>query len=167
MQVSRGIVVGALLVVGCATAATTNVRPPLGAVLTPAATTGATVALKHDPSAKVILSNASALPAASFLPSQAKRGASVYAETCGTCHQPGQLIGQNFVELWNDRRVYDFYALVRSTMPLDNPGGMKEQEYIDVIAYLLQANRQASPKPDSLKADTASLRATKIAVSAP
>ena len=50
MQVSRGIVVGALLVVGCATAATTNVRPPLGAVLTPAATTGATVALKHDPS---------------------------------------------------------------------------------------------------------------------
>ena len=167
MQVSRGIVASALLVVGCATAATTNVRPPLGALLTPTANTGATVALPRDSKATVIRSNASGLPAASFLPSQAARGATIYGETCGTCHQPGQLIGQNFVELWNDRRVYDFYALVRSTMPLDNPGGMKDQEYVDVIAYLLQANRQASPKPDSLKADTASLRATKISVSAP
>jgi mono/diheme cytochrome c family protein len=170
MRVSRRIVVSGLLVVGCATAGTgtgTNVRPPLGASLTPTARTGAPVALRHDPTARVILSNASALPAASFLPSQATRGATVYAETCGTCHQPGQLIGQNFVELWNDRRVYDFYALVRSTMPLDNPGGLKEQEYVDVVAYLLQANHQASPKADSLKADSTALRATKIAVRFP
>ena len=167
MRVSGWIAGSALAVVGCATAVTTNVRPPLGASLTPSAKTGEQVALRHDPTARVILSNASGLPAASFLPSQATRGASVYAETCGTCHQPGQLIGQNFVELWNDRRVYDFYSLVRSTMPLDNPGGMKEQEYIDVVAYLLQANHQASPRPDSLKADTASLRGTKIAVRFP
>jgi mono/diheme cytochrome c family protein len=168
MQFSRWIGASVLLVVGCATAGpTTNVRPPLGAMLSPTAKTGSTVPLRHDPTAKVILSNASGLPAASFLPSQATRGATVYAETCGTCHQPGQLIGQNFVELWNDRRVYDFYSLVRSTMPLDNPGGMKDQEYVDVIAYLLQANHQASPKPDSLKADTAALRATKIAVRFP
>lgn len=167
MRVSRSIVASALLIVGCATASPTNVRPPLGAVLSPSAKTGAQVALRHDPTARVILSNASGLPAASFLPSQATRGATVYAETCGTCHQPGQLIGQNFVELWNDRRVYDFYSLVRSTMPLDNPGGMKDQEYVDVVAYLLQANHQASPKPDSLKADTAALRGTKIAVRFP
>jgi mono/diheme cytochrome c family protein len=167
MQVSRWIVGSALLVVGCATAATTNVRPPLGASLTPTAKTGAQIPLRHDPTAKVILSNASSLPAASFLPSQATRGAAVYSETCGQCHQPGQLIGQNFVELWNDRRVYDFYSLVRSTMPLDNPGGLKDQEYLDVVAYLLQANHQAAPKADSLKADTASLRGTKIAVHFP
>jgi mono/diheme cytochrome c family protein len=167
MRVSRWIVASSLLVAGCATAASTNVRPPLAATLTPNAKTGPMVPLRHDPTARVILSNASSLPPASFLPSQATRGANVYAETCGTCHQPGQLIGQNFVELWNDRRVYDFYALVRSTMPLDNPGGLKEQEYVDVVAYLLQANHQASPKPDSLKADTTALRATKIAVRFP
>ena len=167
MRVSRWIAMSAFAVVGCATAASTNVRPPLGASLTPAAKTGEQVALRHDPTARVILSNASGLPAASFLPTQAERGATIYSETCGTCHQPGQLIGQNFVELWNDRRVYDFYSLVRSTMPLDNPGGMKEQEYVDVVAYLLQANHQASSKPDSMKADPASLRVTKIAVRVP
>ena len=31
-------------------------------------------------------------------------------------------------------------SLVRATMPLDNPGGLKEQEYVDLMAYLLQAN---------------------------
>jgi len=164
MRVSRWVVAGALSVVGCATAASTNVRPPLGAMLTPTAKTGGSVRLHYDPTARVILSNASSLPPASYLPSQATRGASIYAETCGTCHQPGQLVGQNFAELWNDRRVYDFYSLIRSTMPLDNPGGMKDQEYIDVVAYLLQANHQAATKADSLKADTVALRATKIAV---
>jgi mono/diheme cytochrome c family protein len=167
MRVSRWIAASAVLIVGCATAVSTNVRPPLGAVLAPTAKTGEPVPLRRDPTARVILSNASGLPPASYLPSQATRGATVYGETCGTCHQPGQLIGQNFVELWNDRRVYDFYSLVRSTMPLDNPGGLKEQEYVDVVAYLLQANHQASTTPDSLKADTASMRATKIAVRFP
>jgi hypothetical protein len=63
--------------------------------------------------------------------------------------------------------VYDLYALVRSTMPLDNPGGMKDGEYLDVVAYLLQANKQQTDRPDSLKSDTTSMRGTRIAVSAP
>jgi S-disulfanyl-L-cysteine oxidoreductase SoxD len=167
MRGTRWSVLGwTALVVGCASAAATNVRPPLGARLTPGAKTGPTVPLRVDPNARVILSSAAGLPPASYLPSQAARGEKVYAETCGQCHQPAQLIGQNFVESWNDRRVYDFYALVRGTMPLDNPGGLKEQEYIDVVAYLLQANK-AAPGPDSLRADTTALRAHKIAVRNP
>ena len=70
------------------------------------------------------------------------------------------------MENWNDRRVYDFYALVRATMPLDNPGGLKDGEYLDVVAYVLQANH-ATPGRDSLKADTLALRGTKIAVRFP
>jgi|SRR5215208_3616449 len=167
MQVSRLIVFGFALAVGCATTATTNVRPPLAAALSSNAKTGAPVPLRRDPNAKVILSSAAGLPPASFSPSQATRGATVYAETCGQCHQPAQMIGQAFVESWNDRRVYDFYALVRSTMPLDNPGGLKDQEYLDVIAYLLQANHHAPAGRDSLRADTVALRSTKIAVRHP
>ena len=119
-----------------------------------------------DPNAKVILSNASNLPPASYSTAQATRGKDIYEGTCGTCHQPAQFIGQTFVESWNDRRVWDFYSLVRSTMPLDNPGGMKDQEYIDVVAYLLQVNK-APAGTDSLKADTTALRAHKIAVHFP
>jgi mono/diheme cytochrome c family protein len=149
----------------CATAAP-NVISPLGAYLTPAAHTGPVVPLRADPNAKVILSSAAGLPPASFLPSQATRGAELYSRRCGACHANGQLVGAGFVQSWNDRRVYDLYALVRATMPLSNPGGLTDGEYLDVVAYLLQANKQASPRPDSLRADTASMRATRIAISA-
>ena len=154
-----------IAVVGCVSAAP-NVRPPLGASLTAGALTGAPVPLRFDPNARVIRSTAGNLPPASYSTAQAARGESVYGSTCGACHQPGSLIGQAFVETWNDRRVYDFYALVRGTMPLDNPGGLKDQEYLDVIAYLLKANH-APAGSDSLAVDTVALRAHKIAVSYP
>jgi mono/diheme cytochrome c family protein len=152
---------------GCAMATTPNLVSPLGAFLSPAAMTGAPVALRTDPNAKVIISTAKDLPAASYLPSQAERGAKIYAQTCGTCHGPGTLVGEGFVTQWNDRRVYDLYALVRGTMPLDNPAGMKDGEYLDVIAYLLHANKHRSSGTDSLRADTTALRKTRIAVGTP
>jgi mono/diheme cytochrome c family protein len=156
-------VVGVMAVAACASVAP-NVRTPLGAHLTTGATTGAPVPLRFDPNAKVILSSAAGLPPASYLASQAARGQHVYEETCGACHQSSQFIGPAFVESWKDRRVYDFYALVRGTMPLDKPGGLKEGEYLDVVAYLLKANH-APAGVDSLKADTVALRKTRIAVS--
>jgi mono/diheme cytochrome c family protein len=166
MRSSRWIVLGTgALFAACVTAAP-NVRAPLGAHLTPESKTGPQVPLRFDPTAKVILSNASNLPPASFSSAQASRGEKIYEETCGTCHQPGQLVGQTFVESWNDRRVWDFYSVVRATMPLDKPGGMKEQEYIDVVAYLLQANHAPSGA-DSLAADTVAMRGRKIAVKFP
>jgi mono/diheme cytochrome c family protein len=153
------------LIVGCASAATVNsaILTPLGAYLTPAAKTGPTVPLRFDPNAKVVIALTPNLPAASFATDQATRGLEVYQETCATCHQPDQFIGPRFVEAWNDRRVGDFYSLVRSTMPVDNPGGMKEQEYLDVVAYLLKANH--SPQgTDSLSSDTTVMRGRKISV---
>jgi mono/diheme cytochrome c family protein len=156
------------LIVGCAVgAAATNVRTPLGARLSSGAATGLPIPLRHDPTARVILSNAAGLPPASFLPSQAARGEKVYSQTCSLCHQTSQHVGQTFVDNWNDRRVSDLYALVRATMPLDNPGGLKDQDYLDVVAYLLQANHQAATRPDSLSADTVALRAHRIAVRYP
>jgi S-disulfanyl-L-cysteine oxidoreductase SoxD len=161
--------VGLVTVAACATASrpASDIRSPLSATLGAGAATGAPIPLRFDPNAKVIISTAGNLPAASYLPSQAQRGEKVYQATCGLCHAGGELVGDRFVATWKDRRVYDLYALVRGTMPLDNPGGLKDGEYLDVIAYLLQANKHASAGMDSLKADTASLRKTKIAVGAP
>ena len=149
------IIVASALLVACASASSTpNVRPPLAATLSSGAKTGAQVPLHFDPNAKVIISRAAELPPASFLPSQAARGEKLFGETCALCHEPGTLVGQGFVENWSDRRVYDLYALVRSTMPLDRPGQMKETEYLDIIAYLLQANKFPSgPKDLSLNTD--------------
>src|ERR1043166_8702128 len=160
LRAARWIGVAAVssLVACAAGMSSVNVLTPLGANLSPSAATGAPVPLRFDPNAKVIRSTAADLPPASYLASQAERGAKIYDQTCGNCHGPGQLIGENFVNSWNDRRVYDLYSLVRNTMPLDNPGGMKDGDYLDVVAYLMKANHQRATGMDSLKADTASLR---------
>src|SRR5215212_11093322 len=158
MPLNRWALVAVLAAVVACAHAKTNVRPPLAAALSPGARTGAPVPLRRDPNAKVILSSAAGLPPASYLPAQAARGEQIYSQTCSVCHELGALVGQGFVESWNDRRVYDLFALIRGTMPLDKPGGMKDQEYLDVVAYLLKANHHVSAGTDSLAADTLALR---------
>src|SRR4051812_38922389 len=156
------------LIVGCATsgAVATTVRTPLGAQLTTAAPTGAPIPLRFDSTARVIRSTATNLPPATYWPAQAEQGERVFNQTCAMCHARSQFVGQSFVESWNDRRVFDFYALVRSTMPLTNPGGLKENEYLALVSYLLKANH-AEAGPDSLRSDTLALRSRKIAVRFP
>jgi mono/diheme cytochrome c family protein len=166
MRLSRWSLFAGIAIAAACVRSGTNVRQPLSATLSSGASTGGPVALRFDPNAKVILSNASSLPPASYLPSQAARGADLYRASCANCHEQGSLVGQGFVESWNGRRVYDLYALIHSTMPLDKPGALKDGEYLDVVAYLLQANR-APAGTDSLKADTVALRNTRIAVEAP
>jgi cytochrome c len=105
------------------------------------------------------------LPPAPYTDAQATRGQGVYEATCANCHQADKFIGAQFVEAWNDRRVGDFYNLIRSSMPVDNPGGLKEQDYLDITAYLLKVNH--APKPagvDSLSPDTTIMRGRKISV---
>lgn len=165
MRVSRWMVLGcATAIVGCAAASTHgDLLTPLGASLGPGAKTGTPIPLRFDPTAHVVIATVPNLPPASFGPMQAQRGEKVFDQTCATCHQPEKFIGKEFVDNWNDRRIGDFYTLVRGTMPVDNPGGLKDQEYIDVVAYLLKANH-TTPTMDSLSADTSYIRNRKIAV---
>jgi mono/diheme cytochrome c family protein len=155
-------------IAGCAAAAATNpaVLSPLGAHLTPAAKTGPQIPLRFDPTMKVVIATTPNLPPASYAAFQAERGKKTFDATCAACHQPEHFVGPEFVANWNDRRVGDFYSLVRNTMPVDNPGGLKEQDYLDVVAYLLQANHAPSGM-DSLSTDTTVMRGRKIAVRNP
>jgi cytochrome c len=164
MRVTRWSALGwTTLIVGCASAAATNVRVPLGAHLNSGAKTGAPVPLRFDPNAKVVIARVANLPAAPFTEAQATRGDKVFTSTCAACHSDERFIGKQFVDDWGDRRVGDFYQLVRNTMPVDNPGGLKDQDYLDVTAYLLKANH-AMPTPDSLSADSTIMRGRKIGV---
>jgi mono/diheme cytochrome c family protein len=161
--------VSIVAVVGCAGAAVaTNVREPLGAHLTPKAPTGAQIPLRFDSSssARMIRSPAANLPSATYWPAQAEHGEAVFKRSCAMCHPTEEFVGQRFVESWNGRRLFDFYALVRSTMPLNDPGSLKDHDYLGVLAYVLKANN-AAVGPDSLRPDTTMLRGHKIAVRLP
>jgi len=154
------------IVFGCARAASSSppgVLVPLGAHLSATAPTGAPVPLHIDPNARVTRTTTPNLPAATYLPAQADRGEKVFTQVCAMCHAQSQFIGQAFVENWNDHRVSDFYTLIRSTMPNNNPGGLKDDEYLAVVAYLLKANHAGVGK-DSIGTDSVSLRGRKISV---
>ena len=173
MRVSRSTaVVWTIIAIGCtsvsrsAPAPSVAAPPPLGARLTAGAPTGAPVPLRIDPNARVVRSLVPNLPAATYWPAQADRGERVFNGTCAACHARSQFVGQTFVENWNDRKVSDFYTLIRSTMPVNNPGALKDEEYLGVVAYLLKVNHAAAGS-DSLVADSAAVKGRRFALTAP
>lgn len=79
---------------------------------------------------------------------QARRGGRVYRASCATCHGPGlrgteagpQLLGGAFLGGWSGDPLSELLLFVRDTMPQDDPGGLSEMDYSDVLAYILQVN---------------------------
>jgi S-disulfanyl-L-cysteine oxidoreductase SoxD len=98
-----------------------------------------------------------------FTADQAARGAEVYARTCARCHAVTQWQGGTFAAGWQGRRLSDFFDLVTTTMPQDDPGGLTRAQYVDVTAYVLQLGGFASG-PVALSSDTAVLRHTRLAI---
>ncbi len=84
-----------------------------------------------------------------FSPAQADRGRTAYRESCARCHGPelagGEssppLSGAPFLAKWAAKSVADLLDRTRRTMPTDNPGGLTNRQYNDVVAYLLSVNR--------------------------
>jgi cytochrome c5 len=89
--------------------------------------------------------------------SQAARGDTVFRNTCGNCHTTSQFMGPAFEVVWDGRRVFELFDQLRSTMPLDNPGGLSRDEYTAVVAYILKLNRMPAGDAD-LPATDAGLR---------
>ena len=89
---------------------------------------------------------AEAAPAAGglFTSDQADRGGDVFEQVCAECHTTSEFRGRSFQADWGRRSVYSFYRTVRSTMPDDNPGGLADQVYLDVTAYILDMNGHAA-----------------------
>lgn len=72
--------------------------------------------------------------------SQAQKGQQTYRKHCTSCHAPAAYTGTAFRRLWSGRSVYDFFNLIRTTMPNDNPGKLGRGEYAEIMAYLLKLN---------------------------
>ncbi|MEP6730071.1 MAG: cytochrome c [bacterium] len=100
-----------------------------------------------------------------FTAEQSSRGAEVYRSVCARCHASTQWSGGTFAVAWKDRRLSDFYDLVSTTMPQDNPSGLASQQYVDVTAYVLSLAGFA-PGADALRADTAMTRHVRLTVPA-
>ena len=75
-----------------------------------------------------------------YTEAQAERGEETYDQVCGYCHSTSQFSGSSFLRAWRGAAVGQFYGLVSTTMPSDLPASLTQQQYIDVIAYILSLN---------------------------
>jgi mono/diheme cytochrome c family protein len=101
---------------------------------------------------------------------QALRGHALYDKNCAACHgdtlqgktisdssAPPALRGESFMANWADTSLQDLHARVRTTMPPATPGSLKNEEYSDILAFVLEQNgfpagAEALPSdPDLLK----------------
>lgn len=96
-----------------------------------------------------------------FTEAQARRGEASYKRQCGACHTKSQFRGETFLGRWTGRTVHDFYDLLRTIMPFDNPGSLEPSEYIDIVAYILELNAQPKGEQE-LAADVKTLKMIRI-----
>ena len=94
---------------------------------------------------------------------QASRGKQQYAQYCAQCHMANlkgagtapALVGDEF--LHDYYRVGDLFSKVNVTMPGDNVHGLSADNYLNIIAYLLQANGLPAGT-ENLKRDVSAMK---------
>ena len=88
------------------------------------------------------------LKQASFSADQAARGSELYQQNCAACHlanltgsfEAPNLADTGFRSNWSNRRVDEFVDMLQRTMPPQAPGSLDESQYLDISAFLLEAN---------------------------
>ena len=92
---------------------------------------------------------------------QATRGDTVFQKFCLSCHTPLSYSDSTFRANWFGRSVFDLFKTLKTTMPEDNIGGLTDDEYTRVIAYILKLN--AFPAgADALPSDSLAMRRIRI-----
>ena len=89
------------------------------------------------------------------------RGRDVYAGLCAGCHPAVTHVGPQFTTSWAGKKLSDLFGFLRERMPKNDPGGLSEQEYVDVMSYMLRLNGMPAGA-DELPADSVAL--TKIRI---
>jgi hypothetical protein len=104
--------------------------------------------------------------AGAFTAEQAARGEASFQRACSAaCHMadltPGErapaLAGDAFLQHWRGLSANDLFERIRSTMPQQQPHSLSDQVYVDITAFLLQANGLSSGS-EELKGDPETLK---------
>ena len=84
-----------------------------------------------------------------FTADQASRGRLVYVDQCASCHGRAlddgtapPLAGEQFVRSWGrpGRTLDDLFYITQTTMPEGEGGTLEDEQYLEVLAYMLQRN---------------------------
>ena len=83
-----------------------------------------------------------------YTSAQATAGRAAYQTSCANCHGPdlggrndaSQLAGSLFMGSWGGRTTADLIGFLRGAMPPGNAGGLSEETYVNIAAFILQSN---------------------------
>jgi mono/diheme cytochrome c family protein len=100
---------------------------------------------------------------------QAQKGQVVYKAQCASCHGDAlqgsgknvPLVGDKFLDKWNNQSLADLFMKTNTTMPNSDPGSLTPDETAQVLAYILQENKLQAGKKE-LPTDPEALQAIQI-----
>jgi hypothetical protein len=98
-----------------------------------------------------------------YSPNQAKRGATAYTTECSRCHRDdlsgyGGLRGTKFIDNWREDSLESLWLRLSKTMPVGAPGTLSETQYLDILAFILEANEFPSGERDLTVSRIAGIR---------
>jgi len=84
-----------------------------------------------------------------YTSAQADRGKTRFTAVCRRCHNDDlggsergpALRGEQFMKNWETQELGRLFAKARDTMPPDSPSSLPDEDYVDLVTYILQANR--------------------------
>jgi mono/diheme cytochrome c family protein len=98
-----------------------------------------------------------------YTTAQANRGEQTYYSICVSCHPKGTYTAPAFREKWDGHLLSELFNFVSTQMPKEQPGTLEDQEYADVIAYLLRING-APPGKTELPTEAKALKWIRISM---
>lgn len=82
-----------------------------------------------------------------YTEAQASKGKAAYATYCASCHRADlggfsgpPLTGGLFMDRWREFNLDVLFNLIVTTMPASNVGSLKQDEYLAILAHILQTN---------------------------
>jgi PQQ-dependent dehydrogenase (methanol/ethanol family) len=111
---------------------------------------------------------------ATFTEAQAAKGKIAYAKSCSQCHGQDRsggefassLEGPSFTQQWGGKTAASLFTYIRASMPPADPGGLGDETYTQILAYILQGNG-ARPGNNELPSDPTALAAMRVPEGAP
>jgi cytochrome c len=86
-------------------------------------------------------------PAGPYTAGQALAGRAAYQANCAACHaqdlsgrEGPQLAGTNFMSQWGDKTAGELIGFMRATMPPGASASLPDQTYVNLAAFILDAN---------------------------
>ena len=88
---------------------------------------------------------------------QADRGEARFKTSCSLCHTASSFSGGAFAERWSGQTLGQVFDFVSNVMPENDPGSLKAEEYVSVMAFILRSNGYPAGETD-LPTDAAALK---------